>query len=155
MHPGAEDRDDRERKDDQRERHQHVEEALQDEVGPAAEIGAAHADHQTDRAANEGAGEAHDHRGLRAEEYAREHVAAELVGAQEMRPARRLRHGAEIVRGGVEGGEPVRRNRGECHQEHQEHAEGAEWLVRAERKHDPERGARDLAIVVGDGGASL
>ena len=50
---GSEHRDHRQRQDDDRERHEHVEHALENEVGPAAEIRARHPEDQPDGSAGE------------------------------------------------------------------------------------------------------
>ena len=78
LHAGAEDRDHGQRHDDQREGHQHVHHALQDEVDQAAEIGAADAQHEAGETADESRDETNDQRGARAVDDARQQVAAEL-----------------------------------------------------------------------------
>ena len=88
-------------------RHHHVEDGLQVEVETAAEIGAADAEHQPAEAGDDGAGKADDQRGARAEDDARQEVAPELVGAEPMRPARRLGHRREVVGGRAVGRDPL------------------------------------------------
>ena len=68
MHAGAEDRDDRQRHDDQREGHHHVEHALHQHIDQAAEIGAADAKDQTQGAADERRRQADDQRGAGTED---------------------------------------------------------------------------------------
>ena len=58
---GAEDRHDRQRHDDQRERHEDVHEALENEVETAAEVGAGHAQHQPCGGPQKGRRQSNDH----------------------------------------------------------------------------------------------
>ena len=58
----SEDRNDSERHDDQRERHEHVHHPLEDKIESAAEIGAHHAEHQAQDRADKRRDEADEER---------------------------------------------------------------------------------------------
>ena len=148
-HAGAEHRHHRQRQDDQREGHQHVEHALEDEVEPAAEIGRADAQHQADQAADDRGAEADDQRRARAVHQAREDVPAELVGAQQVQPARRLHHGVEVVLLGIERRDPAGQHAGREHHQHEHEPEGAERLAPAEPPDDAQRRALGLGHRLG------
>src|SRR5262249_48883784 len=124
----AEHRDHGERQDDQGKRDQDIEHALEEEVEPAAEIGAGHTQDQ----AHDARAEAHDQGGARAEYQSREDVAPHLVGAQEVDPARRLHHGAEVVLLRIERRNPVGEAAGEEHDQDDREADGPERLATAE-----------------------
>ena len=70
-------------------------------------------------AGDEHRGEAHDHRDARAEDQPREHVAPEMVGAEQMRlaparlPERRAEAVAEHADLGIVGGDQLREDREE------------------------------------------
>jgi hypothetical protein len=72
------------------EAHPGIDEALHDHVELAAEIARNDADQDRDHGRERRRGKADDHRQLRAVEAAREHVAAEIVGAQPELLRRRL-----------------------------------------------------------------
>ena len=80
--PGPDDRDDDDQDDEVGEAHPGVDEALHDHVELAAEIARHDADHDRDEGGERRRAEADDDRELRAVEAAREHVAAEIVGAE-------------------------------------------------------------------------
>ena len=66
--------------------HPGIDETLRDQVDLAAEIAGEDADHDGDDRGQRRGGEGDDHRDLRAVEAAREHVAAEIVGAERIGP---------------------------------------------------------------------
>ena len=80
--------------------------------------------------------------GARAEQDAGQQIAAELVGAEPMRPARRLGHRREIVGGRVVGREHVGEDAGEPEHQHQDDADRADRLAAQEIPDDRERAAR-------------
>ena len=125
---------------------------LQAKVEPAAEIGAADAEHHAGDAGDDRAREADDQRRARAEDDARQQVPPELIGAEPVRPARRLGHRRKIVRGRAVGGDPVGEEPGERHDDHERHAEGAERLAAAEDPGSAQDRAADLRHIVGNGG---
>ena len=101
----AEDRHQGQRQDDQREREEDVHEALQVEIDPPAEVGAAHAQDGPEGGAQHRGAEAHQERGARAVDEPREHVAAEGVGAEPVRRRGRGEHGPEVHRHRIVGRE--------------------------------------------------
>jgi hypothetical protein len=116
-----------------------VEDALEQHVEETAKIGAGDAEHEPDQAAHQRAGEADDERGARAVEDAREEVAAELVGAEDMLPARRLGHRGEVVRRRAVGRHPVGADRRDDHREQKQQPERAHRLAPREGER-PARG---------------
>ena len=153
VHAGAEDRHHRQRHDDQRKRHHHIADALERHVDPAAEIGAGDAQHQAGNAADEGRGQADDQRRARAENDAREQVAAELVGAEPVGPAWCLGHRVEVVGGWAVRGDPVGAEAGDRHDQHHRHAKGAERLAAAEVECQPQPGSAGRGFrFLGQGG---
>lgn len=89
-HAGADDRHDHDQDDQVGEAHPRIDEALQHEVELAAEIARDDAEEDRDDRGDASGTEADDDRELGAVEAAREHVAAEIVGAEWERPGRRL-----------------------------------------------------------------
>ena len=94
---GAERDEDEQGDDDQRQRQEHLDQAADDRVDPAAEI----AHHEADRRPERGAeqrGERRDGEDVaRADEDAGEHVAADLVGAEPVLGRRRRKRVEEVV----------------------------------------------------------
>ena len=78
--------------DDARKREQHIVEAHDDAVDPAAEVAAQHARRHSECRANRGGEHADDQRHPRAIQHAAEQISSELVSAQEELRARRLQH---------------------------------------------------------------
>ena len=78
----AEDGHDGQGQDDQRKGQEDVHEALQVEVEPAAEVGAADAEDGAEGRPHERGPETHEERGAGAVDQAGHHVAAERVGAE-------------------------------------------------------------------------
>ena len=129
---GPERRDHGDRNDDEREREQHVHEALDDLIDPPAEVRADDAKDEAERAPDDRRSEADEERGARTEKEPREYVASEVVGAEKM-----LRRGwreqvLERDRRRVVWGDAIREQRGEDHREHEDQAERTERTSRYE-----------------------
>jgi hypothetical protein len=82
----------------------------------------------------------------------REDVATELVGAEQVQPARRLHHGVEVVLLGVERRQPVGKPAGREHDQHDHQADRAERLAAAEVERGIERRALARQRLVGQRG---
>jgi hypothetical protein len=136
-------------KDYQGKSHEHVEHTLEDQVEPAAEIGAGNSQNQADRAAHESGAETDDQRRTRAEDQSREDVAAELVGAQQVQPARRLHHRAEVVLLRIVGRDPSGQSAGGKHDQNDREADGTERLPAEEIERDAQRRPLELGRLVG------
>ena len=126
-------------------RQQHVHEALQIEVDPAAEVRAAHAEHRARGGPEQGRAEADQERGARSVDEPGQDVASERVGAEPVLGARRRQHGAEVDRDRVVRRKPGRERGDEQHEHDDAGADGAERppaTEREERGHPPRTAAR-------------
>ena len=127
--PGPDHRHHDDQDDQVGEAHPGVDEALHDHVELAAEIARDDADEDRDHGGERRRGEADDHRELRAVEAAREHVAAEIVGAQPELLRRRLQpvDRADLVV--AVGRQHVGEDAAEQEDDADDEADGAERLV--------------------------
>ena len=103
-HAGAHHGREEDREGQRRQRQPRVRDAHDHLVDPAAEIAGQDAEPGADDAGDDDRGEAHDHGHARAEDEARQHVAPDVVGAEEVRlaaaglPCGRTEAVAELLR---------------------------------------------------------
>ena len=129
---GPEDRDHGERQDDQRERHEDVHQALEQQIEGAGEIGAADAEHQADRGADDGRGQAHEQRRAGAVDDPGQDVPAHLVGAEPVFRARRPQHDLEGIGFRIVDRDVFGEHGGEDHHQDDHRTERAERLFAAQ-----------------------
>ena len=135
------------REDEQRQRLQHVHQALRDQVEPSAEIAGAQPGANSEQAAERGRSNANRKRDPCAEDNAAPHVSAHEIGSQQVHtpgPGQRI---ARAGAGRIECRDPAGKN---CHQHDREHDRGpggAERIaVHKMGERPPERGAPSRAI---------
>ena len=144
-HAGTDHRHHHDQDDEVGEAHPGIDEALHDHVELAAEITRHDADQDRYDSGERRGAEADDHRELRAVEAAREHVAAEIVGAQPELLRRRLQaiDRADLVE--AVGRQPVGEDAGEQEQHADHEAEGAQRLVAEQPADEGDRAATGQA----------
>ena len=115
--------------------HPGVDQALDDHVEPPAEIAGEDADQHRDHGGERRRGQPDDHRQLRAVQAARQHVAAEVVGAEGKLPGRRLEpvDRADLVE--AVGRQEVGEDAAEQEQQEDDAGDGAQRLVAEQPSH--------------------
>ena len=119
----AGERHQRERKHHGREGAERVEEEEKQRIEPARSVAGDHAEHHAAEEGQAGGEQRHEERDARAVQHAREKVAAELVGAEQMQRVRRKEAVARRKLRRLVGGEHVGEDRAEDDDEHERDAE--------------------------------
>ena len=139
LEPGPQRRHEGERQDQRRERQEDVGDPHQHRVEPAAEVAGERPDREPDRPDDDRDQRDDRQRDPRAVDDAAEHVAPDLVGAEEVRAARRLQHRRQVLQVGV-----LRRDQRREHRHHDQH-----------RDHHQPEGRRGVAREVPHDGAEI
>ena len=121
LRAGAEDRHHGQRHDDQRERHEDIHDALEDEVEQAAEIGAGNAQYEAEEAADGRGSKAHKQRRAGAVNDTGIDIAPEHVGAEDEIPVRRRQHILVGIQQRIVRGHHIGEDR---HQDHEHYDNG-------------------------------
>ena len=140
----------RDGQDQERDRQQRVGEAHDRPVDPAARVAGEQPEGQAEGDGQRHRDQARPERRAGAEDDAREHVAADLVGAERMREARGGADGAPVGGGGIVGGDPG--GEGRHQQSRPTMTSPATALRRARRRRQKARGCRAPGEWQGRGG---
>jgi hypothetical protein len=128
-----------------------IDEALDEKIDLAAEIAGNDADNDRDERGETSGAEADDDRELRAVETAREHVAAEVVGAERKRRGRGLEPVDRVDLVHAVGREQVGENAAKQEQQEHQAADGAERLLAKQPADEMPRGAAGATAAQGLG----
>src|SRR5437867_4116505 len=124
--PGPQTGHEQQGQDEGGQRHQDVEDALTDQVRPSAEVATRHTPDESDAVAEQHRADGHEQDAARAEDDPAQHVAPEMVGAQDVPGQRRIANHA-VVRGQrVVGRQPVGQHGHRRQQQQQQGADAAE-----------------------------
>ena len=124
--PGPQTGHEQQGQDEGGQRHQDVEDALTDQVRPSAEVATGHTPDESDGVPEQHRADGHEQGDARAEDDPAQHVAPEMVGAQDVPGQRRIANHA-VVRGQrVVGRQPVGQHGHRRQQQQQQGADAAE-----------------------------